>query len=434
MRTLIDRQKIGSLRHKCLLICIGLCLFLLLLSVTNLSLAAHPLQINKAPTSIARFIYHVWHTNAAIQSAQSEVARAHADLLQSQRPIYNPNLGIEVERVHRVQLDDKYVADVSQTIDLFNKRGARAVVGQKDLLASNANLARQRLSLASQTLKALAKYRMAQVIVRLAKQRTALLRRFQKQTMRRFKSGDIAQDAVDLASLAYAEAISQQANEEVALTRAKQELTAISQTDVKYWPRLPHYLPTPLKPSAFIKHRWLRRLPILRLYQARVAAAQASIRVAETNAKPDPTVSIRGGSEDNELLIGGSFSIPLFVRNNFHDRIRAFNHQAIAVEQDRMNTYRHAKAMLNGDLTRYKILYDATKNWQHASKHSLAGGIDLLNRLWSAGELSTTNYLVQLKQRIDSQIAGVKLKANAWQTWFSVMKASGQMKVWLAKC
>ena len=78
-------------------------------------------------------------------------------------------------------------------------------------------------------------------------------------------------------------------------------------------------------------------------------------------------------------------------------------------------------------------LYAAMNRWQHASKHSLDGGIELLNRLWSAGELSTTDYLVQLKQRIDSQIAGQELNGKAWQMWFSVMEASGQLNTCFAK-
>ncbi|MFN3233849.1 MAG: TolC family protein [Gammaproteobacteria bacterium] len=405
-----------------------------------LSLAAalpQPVQTHpsfvRTPASIQQFIQYVWRTNPAIQSAQSEVARAGADFSQSQRPIYNPSLELEAEHVRKEPFEDTYTAGISQTIDLFNKRGARAAVGQHSFIESKANLSAQQLALATQTLKALAEYRTVQAVVQLAKRRTQLLRRFKDQNARKFKSGDIAQDALDQASLAYAEAISQQADAEVVLTRAKQHLIAISQTASKYWPRLPRRLPKPLRPSSVTQQAWLRTLPILQVYSARVATAQASVRVARTEAKPDPTISLRGGTEDKEPLVGGSISIPLFIRNNFQDQVRAANHQAIAVEQMRMNVYRQVKAALQGDLSRYRILYVAMNRWQHASKHSLDGGIELLNRLWSAGELSTTDYLVQLKQRIDSQIAGQELNGKAWQMWCSVMEASGQLNTWLAK-
>lgn len=387
----------------------------------------------KTPASIKQFIHYVWQTNPAIQSAQSEVARADADFSQSQRPIYNPSLDLDAEHVRKEPFEDTYTAGISQTIDLFNKRGARAAVGQHGFAEAKANLSAQQLALATQTLKALADYRTAQAVVRLAKRRTQLLRRFKEQNVRKFKSGDIAQDALDQASLAYAEAISQQADEEVALTRAKQQLIAIAQSASRYWPQLPRQLPKPLRVSTSEQQAWLRQLPILQVYNARVATAQATVRVAQTETKPDPTISLRGGTEDKELLVGGSLSIPLFVRNNFQDQVRAANHQATAIEQMRMNVYRQVKAALQGDLSRYQILHAAFYQWHQASKHSLQGGMDLLNRLWSAGELSTTDYLVQLKQRIDSQIAGQELKGKAWQMWFSVMEASGQLNPWLTK-
>lgn len=430
----IISHKTQMIKIQSLLILIAFCLYPLLSQATSLP---NPVQTQvvsiKRPTSIKQFIHYVWQTNPAIQSTQSEVARADADFSQSQRPIYNPSLDLDAQHVRKEPFEDTYTAGISQTIDLFNKRDARAAVGQHDFAVAKANLSAQQLALATQTLKALAEYRTAQAVVRLAKRRTQLLSQFKEQNVRKFKSGDIAQDALDQASLAYAEAISQQADEEVAFTRAKQQLIAIAQAASRYWPQLPRQLPKPLRASPSEQQAWLRQLPIIQVYNARVATAQATVRVAQTETKPDPTISLRGGTEDKELLLGGSLSIPLFVRNNFQDRVHAANHQAIAVEQMRINVYRQVKAALHGDLSRYQILYAALRQWHRASKHSLDGGIDLLNRLWAAGELSTTDYLVQLKQRIDSQIAGAELKGEAWQMWFSVMEASGRLNPWLAK-
>ena len=432
--THIIRQKMQGFKIRSLLIFVTICFYPLLSLAGSLPIPAKThSDFIKTPTSIKEFIHYVWRTNPTIQAAQSEAARADANLSQSQKPIYNPSLDLEAEHVRKEPFEDTYTAGISQTIDLFNKRGARAAVGKHGFAEAKANLSAQQLGLATQALKALAEYRTAQMVVRFAKRRTQLLHRFKEQNVRKFKSGDIAQDALDQASLAYAEAISQQADEEVALTKARQQLIAIAQTASQQWPQLPRRLPKPLRTSTTTQQQWLQKLPILQVYSARVAAAQAGVRVAQTETKPDPTISLRGGAEDKELLVGGSLSIPLFVRNNFQDQVRAANHQAIAVEELRMNVYRQVKAALQGDLSRYRILYDATNRWHRASKHSLDGGIDLLNRLWSAGELSTTDYLVQLKQRIDSQIAGAELTGKAWQMWFSVMEASGQLNPWLAK-
>ncbi|HAT63919.1 MAG TPA: hypothetical protein DCS66_04860 [Flavobacteriaceae bacterium] len=384
-------------------------------------------------SSMKEFISYVSRTNPAILSAQSEVAKADANYAQSRRPIYNPSLDVDAERVNQESFEDTYTAGINQTVDLFNKRGANAAVGQHGLAEAKANLLAEQLNVTTQALKALAKYRTAQSVVNLAKQRTQLLAEFKKQNVRKFKSGDIAQDALDQASLAYAHAISQQADEEIILMNAYQNLIAITHTSPNTWPIMPDKLPTPLRISIAKQEEWLRKLPVIEIYGAKVATAKAVIRVAQAETKPDPTIGFRGGTEDNELLIGGSLSIPLFVRNNFEDQVHAANHQAIAVEQEQMNIYRQNKARLQGDLSKYNTLYNAAGQWSQASKHSLDGGIDLLNRLWSAGELNTTDYLVQLKQRIDSQISGVELTGKTWQMWFSVMEASGQLKTWIDK-
>ena len=55
----------------------------------------------------------------------------------------------------------------------------------------------------------------------------------------------------------------------------------------------------------------------------------------------------------------------------------------------------------------------------------------LIERLWQTGEINSTDYIVQLKQRIDSQIAGVELKGRAWQAWSEWLRASGQVESWL---
>lgn len=387
----------------------------------------------KKSATIQQFIRYIWQTNPTIQAAQSEIDRAGADFSQSRRPVYNPSLELDAEHVRKEPFEDTYTAGISQTIDLFNKRGARTAVGWHSLTESKANLSTQQLMLATKTLQALVKYRTAQEVVELAKRRTKLLRHFKEQSTRKFRSGDIAQGAVDQASLAYAEAINQQADAEIVETRARQNLAATSQMNSRYWPHLPHRLPKPLNPSSPTRQKWLQKLPVLKVYNARVATAKARVRVAQTEAKPDLTIGLRAGTEDKELLVGGTISMPLFVRNNFQDQVRAVSYQAISVEQIRMNVYRELKATLLGDLSRYQILYDSINNWKLVTKHSLYGGVDLLDRLWLAGELSTTDYLLQLKQRIDSQISGIKLSGKAWKMWFSLMESSGQLDIWLTK-
>jgi len=54
-----------------------------------------------------------------------------------------------------------------------------------------------------------------------------------------------------------------------------------------------------------------------------------------------------------------------------------------------------------------------------------------LQRLWEAGELSTTDYLVQLRQTLDTKESALELRRSMWQAWFEWMSASGQIETWL---
>jgi cobalt-zinc-cadmium efflux system outer membrane protein len=388
---------------------------------------------NEEQSTIKQFILHVWKANPIIQSAESEVDKADANFSQAKRPIYNPSLNIDAQRVNNVELLDTYTAGLSQTIDLYHKKEARSNVGQYTYLKAKENLSDKKLKLGTKTLKTLAEYRLMIKVVSLAKERTKLLYRFKEQNKRKFQSGDIAQVALDLASLAYAEAISQQATEEMLLSEAEQNLIVLALTPIAKWPQLPNYLPRPLEISLQNQEKLVQKLPIIHVFNNQVSIAKARIGVRMTETRGDPTISVRGGTEDDEFLIGAGINIPLFVRNDYHDNVYAANHNAIAFEQIRFNTYRESKAALQGSLWRYKKLFYATGDWNKASKDSLNNGVILLNRLWSAGEISTTDYIVQLKQRLDSQIAGAKLKLRTWKMWFELMETSGRLNVWLSK-
>lgn len=382
---------------------------------------------------MSKFIKEVLRTNPIIQSAEATVDKEQSNFSQSQRPIYNPGLIIDAQRVNNVELLDTYTAGISQQFDIYNKRGARANVGNYNYIRARENLSVKKLEVSTQTLKSLAVYRLQQKIVKLAKERSQVLYKFKVQNYRKFKSGDIAQVALDQAALAYAEAIAQQANEEIKLSEAQQRLIILTQMPYRKWGELPMSLPIPPSLTGNKKEELIRNLPVIRFFNAKVSIARAQIRARQTETRSDPTLSVRSGTEDDQFLIGGGINIPLFVRNDYTDKVKAAAHEAIAIEKTRRNIFRETRAELSGSLDRYQILYEGSRKWSDVSKASLNNGIVLINKLWSAGELSTTDYLVKLKQRIDSQIAGEALKIKAWKMWFSVMQASGELDNWLNK-
>ncbi len=55
----------------------------------------------------------------------------------------------------------------------------------------------------------------------------------------------------------------------------------------------------------------------------------------------------------------------------------------------------------------------------------------LLETLWRAGEISTTDYLLQVQQALDTQIAGIELHGDFWNAWLAWMNHSASLDNWL---
>lgn len=69
--------------------------------------------------------------------------------------------------------------------------------------------------------------------------------------------------------------------------------------------------------------------------------------------------------------------------------------------------------------------------WEGEGRISLEARVKLLEKLWTAGELTTTDYLVQLQRSLDTRIAAAELQGERWQAWLEWLNASGRMHRWL---
>lgn len=376
------------------------------------------------------FINQVLEDNPAIQAAESNVAAAKAREHASGQPLYNPELSAQKQNA----LENQTSLGLNQTIDWANKRDAREQVGAANARVAQAQLADLRQQLAAQALSALAKYQAEQQVVTLAKERTDLLQQFTTLTQKRYKSGDVARVDLDLAQLALSEATAQQSDAEANLNQTLQILRATTGFTQMNWPHLSSSLPT-LSTDNIDIDNLITHLPAFLVQSQQYQTARASIKLAERERYPDPTIGIQGGESSGEgerkTLVGFTVSIPLFVRNPYKAEVDAANYEAIEADNNRAYTVRQARAEIKSSAERYQTLYRATQQWQQIAGKPLSDGVVLIERLWEAGEINSTEYIVQLKQYIDSQISGVELKGRAWQAWVDWLKASGQVDSWL---
>jgi len=375
---------------------------------------------------LTTLVRSVLDDNPRALAARSALEAAQARERAADRPLYNPDFDIDYEDAGSVTK----TLGLSQSIDWGDKREAHTRVAALERERVVAELAGVRQELALELLTALADYHTAAELTALAEQRCSLMQRFLSLTEQRRQAGDLGQVALDLARLADTEASLQLARLMGVQAEAEQALTTIVDTGPNGWPTLPD-IPTSTLFNVADTDILLEQLPALRVARHQISAARAAVELSRRERRADPTIGLRGGRDASDNLIGLTLSIPLFVRNNFSAEVDAANADAIQIEQGAQNTYRTGRARLISTARRFELGRQAWDGWLQIGQSSLESQTQLLERLWQAGELSTADYLVQIKQTLDTRTAAAELHGSLWQAWFEWLAASGKTESWL---
>ena len=385
-------------------------------------------QENFADPSLRQAVRAVWDDSPDVQAARAELAAAQARARAAAQPLYNPTLSLDAENADV----DRRTAGLSLALDLSGKRRARAEQGAAQLQASQAGYDLLRRDIASRWLKAWSTLALASEQRQLGERRVQLMRRFDDLAAQRLKVGDISSPERDLAGLALGEAQIQQASLVGNEAAAMATLASISADAAAGAGTLPNVLPPS---TASIAPLPLDDYPELVKARALQAGAEAGVQTARRARIPDPTLSVTGGQVRNgpvnDRVIGLSVSIPLPVLNTGRAEVDAARAEADAAAAGVRAQQLGAKARLRETQARYDALLGAAQAF-HASR---AAAFDertaLLEKLWRAGELGTSDYLVQLKQSLDTALSGLDLQAQAWQAWFDYLSAAGRLTDWI---
>jgi cobalt-zinc-cadmium efflux system outer membrane protein len=393
-------------------------------------IAKPPSQLASVPPSatLKQVVHQVWAASPQIEAARSKVRAAAARAQAEAQPLYNPELSMEAENADV----RRRVASLSLTLDLSGKRRAREARGDAGARLSEAEYDRLRRNVSVRWLKAWSGVVLAQRQSELGRKRLRLMQRFDRLAARRLSVGDISSPARDLAGLALGEAQAQLAQLRGEEASARAALQAITGDALITAPPLPEGLPpeatdiVPTPPDA---------LPELRVAHAENARASAGVQVARRARIPDPTVSLTGGRVQSgpisDRVIGLNVSIPLPVRNTGRAEVSAARAEADAAVAE----LRSQRLLVKARLHQARVRYDALREAGTAFRSSRAGAYeertDLLERLWRAGEIGTSDYLVQLKQSLDTALSGLQLQQRAWRAWFDYLSSAGRLVDWI---
>lgn len=380
-----------------------------------------------APPAVLAAVREVWSRNPAVLSAEARVAAASAQQQGAARPLYNPELELSAQKA---DVDTRSIG-VSQQIDWSGKRRARTTVAQAELAGAEAERDDVRQRVALEWLRGYAAYQVAGEQVALGEERVRILTQFAALAQRRLRAGDIPSFERDLAELALQEARAQQAELLADQAKARQTLTGVGGRTTQL-PVLPRSVPPAV---ALPTSDQLAALPTVRRAQAEAEAAQARVKVAERERRPDPTVSLTTGRVTdgplNDRLIGVTVRVPLFVRNSYGAEAVASRSTSDAADAALRDVQWRANAEAEQTADSYTALREAWMGWEDSHAASASDRAALLQKLWEAGELSTADYLVQLKQSLDTELTAVGLRARVWQAWADWLAASGGLAPWL---
>jgi len=378
----------------------------------------------QAPPALQRLVATVLPDHPRLQASRAELARAEAGLRGAGKAVYNPELEIDAERT---DVDTRYL-QLSQAIDLGDQRGARTGVADAELRRARARYIEERQALMRDLLQAMAEDTTNRALAGLAKRRLELMREFADLAERRHRAGDLDQVELELARLAFSEALMNNAAAQAEAAAARERLQALFGSVPANAP-LPENLPAPQLPAPV--DDFVRRLPVMQAIEAEVAAARQTVELRRAERSWDPTIAVRGGAEDDNRLIGATLTVPLKVRNPLRAEVEAAQQALIAAERQAQQAFRDQKARLLAITARYRLVQVAWSEWQRTGRSSIKRQLDLIKRLWQAGDMSTTDYLVQLKQALETEAAGLELRGRVWNSSFEWLYTTARLANWL---
>ncbi len=383
----------------------------------------------QADPALVQFIQNVVDANPRVQAARAALDAQGAVRDAASRPLYNPELSLSAENAET----DTRALGISQTLDWGGKRNARTAVAESDRLVVEANYLGTRWAVTIDLLDGLARHQTGVERDSLADSRRGFMAEFAALAERRFEAGDLAQVELDLARLALADARIQKATTGAQLAEARQAVHNLTPASTKTtWPLLPSTMPS-LPRAAADPRSLIVALPDVLAARRQAESADALVELRRRERRPDPTLSLAGGEEEGESLIGLNVTIPLFVRNRFSYEVTAAMAQRSQAKEIENDVTQRALARLVSATERYELSRNAWRDWETAGQISLARKTSELQKLWQAGELSTTDYLVQLTATLDVRESAIDLRETLWRAWFEWLAASGQVDSWLGQ-
>ncbi len=381
--------------------------------------------------NLSAFLSMIENKHPKLRIGQAELDASKARTRAAAQSFYNPELEFDVERTgfNRNNVDT-VVVGVNQTLDWYDKRSARkntALISQK-VTKYEQEVVQQGLT--ADIFSALVDYQMQREIITAHSKRLSLFNQVLTQARRLYKAGDISRLDFEQIRLSQTRAQLVLNQEKTQLVGNAKTLASTAGAFHKSWPDLPGYPPT-LNVKGINFDQIANNSPVIKVNKAKITEARSIMRLRVRQQKADPTIGFRAGGEDSEGVVGFTLSIPLNVRNDYQAEVDESRAYIIRAESELADSEYQLKTGLKSAAQTYELIFKSWQSWRKIAGDSLKNQSKLLIRLWKAGELSTSDYLVQLNQIKEAELNNVELKGDVWKAWFNWLAKSYQTKKWL---
>jgi len=379
-----------------------------------------------ANADLKSFVLTAVTDNPRVSAANFALNASKFSLLAAGKPLYNPELDFESENT---EIETRTIG-ISQTFDWSGKRSAQKKVSAADHKRALEQYRQVWQDVSIDVLSALADKQTSLERRELTAKQVSLMQRFYELAEKRYEIGDLSLIELNLAKLVYSDARMQGATSAAEAVDKRQTLLMLSfNNQESERPTLGTNLEEITK--LIDPQTQILSLPSIRAAQFRLESSKALVLLRKKQKRVDPTIGILGGKEGDESLVGLTFSIPIPIRNTYKNEEKAANQLFLQEEQLFINVRRRAQSRLNSAHSRYQIALDAWQDWLSVGQSGLEQQHQQLSQLWTSGDLSTTDFLVQANQTINTQNSALELRHSLWQAWFEWLAASGQVNRWL---
>jgi outer membrane protein, heavy metal efflux system len=378
-----------------------------------------------------RALQSAWQQHPTALAAAATLQAVRARSRAAGQPLYNPEVELAVDHEGT---DELRTIGLSQSLDVSGKGKARRELGDAELSLGEAQYALTRAEFVRDWLIGWARLASSGRQLTIGAERVLLAQRMADLAERQFAAGDISGPERDLVLLARDEAVAEQASLVADAAAARETLArAGGNVPLSSAPTLPDEPPPVPVPHALAELE-VTDLPELVVARAEEATAEQRVLVAKHDRCADPTLTVRGGTIDSEAgkgtVIGLAISIPLFVRNNFRAETEAARFDADSANALVRSQRQDLLARAESAFSTYAAMRAAWLSWRSSRGTDLTTRSKVLERLWTAGELSTSDYVLQLKQTLDTALAGAALEGRLWQSYFEYLYAIGELDSW----